>query len=506
MKKNKLLSIILGISGLATVSSAAAVSLSSCSSSTTSNDSITIPQVSKTEFNPLKSINQRSVDNNILLEVDPNTNEDALNQGYSILEKMNIQTWQSEFDRSLTKFYKAYEFETKIKQSKKSNKLEIESEVKKINVTNVDRDANNKNIKLSLDVTYEVEIESNKEDEKKLEVVKKEVTFSPSFATLPELKNIAKQLKELDKNNSGNKNIDFDDILELYVGDPEDNKRSIFEQVYDLANNLKFGGLLGVNVNVSDLEYNPLVSTYASTDVANGVMFAPILSSSKFFQPAIDKASLKNLSPEEFAILKPIIDKIDISYDKLSVITKQEFIDGFKIPSATLPGVDDNLGNDQPVNPDESDGNDNNNDNNNPITPNPTPSPDTSNPGVDQNPPAVDNSNDNITQHLEQQPPKDETNDSSTIQPTDPSPIEIPSYVSYINNILLTPLFDNELQYIRVIYVDTSSNSKNRNVTIVLTTKPGTFNSKTLLEDEKLVCLQFEYLDNWFKTTSNSNK
>ena len=60
----------------------------------------------------------------------------------------------------------------------------------------------------------------------------------------------------------------------------------------------------------------------------------------------------------------------------------------------------------------------------------------------------------------------------------------------------MKPLTNEELQYIRVIYVDTTSSSKTKNVTIVLTTKPGTFNSKELLEGEKLVSLQFEYLDN----------
>ncbi len=493
IKKTKLLSIILGMSGLVTIASTSAIALSSCS---TTNNSTAIPQVSTATFNPLKESINKNANQNTLLEVDPNTNKDAFEQGYSILEQMNTQTWQSEFDKSLTKFYKAYEFEAKIKKPKKSNKVEVESEVKRINVIDVIRDSNKKNIKLTLDVTYEVEIESNKEDKKELKTVQKQVTFSPSFATLPELENIAKQLKELDKNDSGNKYVDFDDILELYVGDLKDNKSSIFEQVYNLASNLKFGGLLGVQVNISDLEYNPLETTFATTDVANGVMFAPILSSSKFFQPAIDKSALKKLTNEEFAILKPIINKIDISYDKLSLITKQQFIDGFKILSPTLPDVGGDSNNNQPVNPDDSnnngsvDGSQNN-----------------ASPDNNQNQPIANQSNSSV-------PPSDSSNDqnqdSSQDKPTspvEPIPITIPSYVSYINKILMKPLTNEELQYIRVIYVDTTSSSKTKNVTIVLTTKPGTFNSKELLEGEKLVSLQFEYLDNWFKsTTTNSNK
>lgn len=493
MKKIKLLSIILGMGGLATVASTIAIALSSCS---TTNNSETIPQVSTATFNPLRENNKKSINDSTLLEVDPNTNENAISQGYSILEQMNIQTWQSEFDKSLTKFYKAYEFETKIKKPKKSNKVEIESEVKKIKVTNVNHDSKNKNIKLTLDVTYEVEIESNKEDKKELKAVQKQVTFSPSFATLPELENIAKQLKELDKNDSGNKYVDFDDILELYIGDPKDNKRSIFEQVYDLADSLKFGGLLGVQVNIADLEYDPLATTFAATDVANGVMFAPILSSSKFFQPAIDKSVLKKLTNEEFAILKPIIDKIDISYDKLSTITKQQFIDGFKIPAPALPDVGGDSNNNQPINPDDSNNNNGSNGSEN-----------NTNPDNNQNQPRANqdnsysvlpsNSNDQSQDNLQDVP----------VNPVEPTPITIPSYVSFINNILMSPLKNEELQYIRVIYVDTALSSKTKNVTIVLTTKPGTFNSKELLEGEKLVCLQFEYLDNWFKsTTTNSNK
>lgn len=497
MKKTKLLSIILGIGRLATVASTAAIALSSCSAI---NTSTTIPQVSTTTFNPLRETNKRAIDDNTLLEVDPNANEDALSQGYSILEQMNIQTWQSEFDKSLTKFYKAYEFEAKIKKPKKSNKVEVESEVKKIKVIDVNRDSKNKNIKLTLDVTYEVEIESHKEDKKELQTVQKEVIFSPSFATLPELENISKQLKELDKNDSGNKYVDFDDILELYIGDPKDKKHSIFEQVYDLADSLKFGGLLGVQVNIVDLEYNPIQSTFAATDIANGVMFAPILSSSKFFQPAIDKSALKKLSNEEFAILKPIIDKMDISYDKLSLITKQQFIDGFKIPTPTSPDIGGGDSNDnKPINPDDSNQNgdwSNNGSNGS----------DSANPDNNQNQPSVDGGASKLVQFVESQEPSQDQNDS-TIKPVEPTPIQIPSYVSYINNILMKPLTNEELQYIRVIYVDTTSSLKTRNVTIVLTTKPSTFNSKELLEGEKLVCLQFEYLDNWFKsTTTNSNK
>ena len=66
---------------------------------------------------------------------------------------------------------------------------------------------------------------------------------------------------------------------------------------------------------------------------------------------------LKELTNEEFAILKPIIDKMDISYRKLSSITKQEFIDGFKIPSPVLPDVGDDSNNNQLVNPDDSNNN-----------------------------------------------------------------------------------------------------------------------------------------------------
>lgn len=116
IKKTKLLSIILGMSGLVTIASTSAIALSSCS---TTNNSTAIPQVSTATFNPLKESINKNANQNTLLEVDPNTNKDAFDQGYSILEQMNIQTWQSEFDKSLTKFYKAYEFEAKIKKPKK---------------------------------------------------------------------------------------------------------------------------------------------------------------------------------------------------------------------------------------------------------------------------------------------------------------------------------------------------------------------------------------------------
>lgn len=509
MKKVKLLSIILGAAGLATVASTAAIALTSCSS----NEVGAIPQVSTTTFNPLKNSSNRIANQNVLesgdnalLEVDPNTNEDALAQGYSILEQMNIQTWQSEFDRSLTKFYKAYEFEAKIKKPKKSNKIEVESEVKRIKVTDITRDSKNQKITLSLDVTYEVEIESHKKDEKRIETVAKEVTFSPTFATLPELENIAKQLKELDKNDSGNKYVDFDDILELYIGDPKDNKRSIFEQVYDLADSLKFGGLLGVQVNVADLEHNPIQSTFASTDVANGVMFAPILSSSKFFQPAIDKSALKQLSKEQYETLKPIIDQMDISYAKLATMTKQQFIDGFKIPTYVPPQPD--TGNDGSTNNDGNnestgDSNQNGSDNNNSNGESSDNNQDNSNIGGNNE---SNNEVNKPIQFIDSQLPSQDTTQDTTNNPTTPTPIEIPSYVSFINNILMKPLTNEQLQYIRVIYVDTTLTNKTKNVTIVLSTKPGAFNSTELAQDEKLVSLQFEYLDSWFKTTTNSNK
>lgn len=255
------------------------------------------------------------------MHIDPNFNKDAMSQAKQTFQaKLTKENLQEEFNKVLTKFYQANEYEYEKDDGK--TETEIEADLKRITVTGFDKEK----LQVTVNAEYKVETETetqDKDDNKKdKEEVKKEtqsktITLNPMFASKTEIKSIEKMLKShKDKdNNQGSFEIDVDDLWELYVGEKDDKKDSIFEQVDALTTQNNLGGLLGYGIKMSDLQYTPKNNKQSQRNKKidqDTVIFAPSSIIKDYYVPEIPK-------DEPASQLDLTFD-----YDKLSQKTKED--------------------------------------------------------------------------------------------------------------------------------------------------------------------------------------
>ncbi len=275
------------------------VALTSCSTNNTTNTTKTVTQKKfKSEVTATnKTTNLKSSDNtssDTTLILDPNANPNAMNEAQATFKTLDQNELQTDFNNVLTKFFKTYEYEAEFDSG--NVEIEIESDLEKIEVKNY----NPETLTATLSVTYEVEkeVDSDKKNEesktKVLETQEKTLQLKPQFATYAEIKSIEKMLIDADKKDSetsSNFSTDIDDLIELYIGDKEDNEKSIFEQVeaFSLQNQNKLGGLLGYEIKLSDLSYTPSsnnTNPKSSTNNTNEMtIFAPSSIITEFYVP-----------------------------------------------------------------------------------------------------------------------------------------------------------------------------------------------------------------------------
>lgn len=217
-----------------------------------------------------------------------------MNEAQATFKTLDQNELQTDFNNVLTKFFKTYEYEAEFDSG--NVEVEIESELEKIEVKNY----NPETLTATLNVTYEVEkeVDNDKKDEesktKVLETQEKTLQLKPQFATYAEIKSIEKMLIDADKKDSetsSNFSTDIDDLIELYIGDKEDNEKSIFEQVeaFSLQNENKLGGLLGYEIKLSDLSYTPSSNNTNPKSTTNNenemTIFAPSSVITEFYVP-----------------------------------------------------------------------------------------------------------------------------------------------------------------------------------------------------------------------------
>lgn len=293
--------------------------LTSCSN-TSSNGSVP-SNVTEKKFNALQTTTTFNTANTPstlpVYNVDPNINTNAQDEAYkTFAQKLTKDNLQKDFDLVLSKFYNAYEYENET-----TGDTEIEAEVERIKVDSV----TNKEGKLtaSLSVTYDVEVDvEDGKDEEGFKTQVKELELKPMFATNAEIEKITKMLESAsnkgDSSNGDNTfEVDADDLYELYVGDKEDNEKSVFEQVGSLMTQSKYGGLLGYSVQISKLAYTPESSTYSLIEnrlTGDEEIFAPSTVIKDFYVPEMPTTIASNG-----------ID-LTLSYSKISTKTKEELM------------------------------------------------------------------------------------------------------------------------------------------------------------------------------------
>lgn len=269
MKKFK--KIFLAAMPLAALSVTIPVVTTSCSSS--ESNTLGVVKFDAKETRP-NSKNRAFGDNlpNTMEVVDPNLNKDAMQKAKDTFKKrLDVPTLQKDFDNVLSKYFKVVEYDTD----------KVESELRSVKVVNVNHDT----MVADLEVTYEVETEvENDGDKKELKVIKKEMTLEPKFATVGEIDKLTKQLTN-DSQTSGSIEFDVEDLKELYVGDPDDNEKSIFEQVGIITSESTAGGLLGYNLDLGALAYTENKPTSKVVDLTKTKVFAPSFEIREFYQP-----------------------------------------------------------------------------------------------------------------------------------------------------------------------------------------------------------------------------
>ena len=295
MKKFK--KIFLAAMPLAALSVTIPVVTTSCSSS----ESNTLGVV---KFNSTQKVKTRNGATPTTMEVvDPNLNEDAMAKAIDTFKKrLDVATLQKDFDRVLTKFFKVSEYD--------GNNLE--AEIMDVKVVSVDKN----NLTAQLEVKYDVEVDNENQETNNYEIQNKTLNLKPSFATTTEMQKIIRMLNGDDQEN-GTLEIDVEDLKELYVGDPGDNEKSIFEQAEIITTESKYGGLLGYAINVSDLQYTKTKKGKATTpDLSKTEIFAPSAEIKDFYVPNIPQTVLSNGADLTF------------DYDKIKNKTGDEIIKG----------------------------------------------------------------------------------------------------------------------------------------------------------------------------------
>lgn len=272
----------------------------SCSTRSNNNgDTNQIGTVGVRKYNSKQQVNNNPstlkldtrVDDMFTNVLDPNLSLDAYEKANETFKnKLTVESLQKDFDVVLSKFYKIAEFESETTNPETREDTEVDAKISTIKVSSIDKEK----LTAQLQVSYKVD---NDIDEDKIETKEVEFKIIPAFATDTEIKNITNLLTGEDQE-IGNIEIDIEDLRELYIGEPEDNEKSIFEQVAEITKNqnTNYGGLLGYKINIADLVYKPSIpntqtfknikeENSPSVDFTNFHIFAPSSVITEYFVP-----------------------------------------------------------------------------------------------------------------------------------------------------------------------------------------------------------------------------
>lgn len=311
------------------------VLVTACGSS--NSDANTNTNVSLVEYNAkqTKKVANQTQNSNVTLKadtvssdeeiaLDPNRSEDALNKANQTFKNLSKDKLQQDFDKVLTKFYNIYEFEYEFQNG--DSETEIDAELLKVTVDEINSDLTVK-VTAQFRVETETEDEKTDEEEKKVEMVNQQKTFtiSPMFATNQEIQFLTSFLEEAKNQESkeeGGFELDVEDLYELYVGDKKDNEKSIFEEVEAFTTDSKLGGLLGYKIKLNDLKYEPENFSQDSTNSNNQKQnnnSSSITGDTELFAPSFSVR-------EYFKPNEQLVEGIDFSFDyaKLSQKTEDE--------------------------------------------------------------------------------------------------------------------------------------------------------------------------------------
>ncbi len=364
MKLKKKLFMLMPFAAALTI--AAPLIITSCSTSQSSdgsnsgsqNGGIVKPdfkpgEVNKKTFNPKKqTIFRNTTTSNNIFILDPNLNDDAQKKAIDSFKEAfpsnenGVKAMQKDFTNVLSKFYEIYEFN--YEKDNGTSEVEIEAEIQNIKVDNVKFEDNK--IKVGLKVTYMVEKEVESKDgdnkTKEEETQDKTATLVPKFATSVEIKkitNLLEELKNKDSSVEGQKfEIDVEDLYELYVGNKDDNEKSIFEQVeaFQTEKDSKYGGLLGYGIKISDLMYednktNSRNKNTSNSSIINEEIFAPSSIVKDFFTPEVTQPEVTQPEvPEQGAPQPQENINIELNLENLKQGTLEQWETFFNHPLA----------------------------------------------------------------------------------------------------------------------------------------------------------------------------
>lgn len=337
MKKFKSLKLFLLGALAAGAAIATPVLVTACGSSNSDAGTVNAnTNVSLVEYNAkqTKKVTSQTQNSNVTLKadavssdeeiaLDPNRSEDALNKANQTFKNLSKDKLQQDFDKVLTKFYNIYEFEYEFQNG--DSETEIDAELLKVTVDEINSDLTVKVI-AQFRVETETEDEKTDKEEKKVEMINQQKTFtiSPMFATNQEIQFLTSVLEEAKNQESkeGGFELDVEDLYELYVGDKKDNEKSIFEEVEAFTTDSKLGGLLGYKIKLNDLKYEPENSSQDSTnsnDQKQNNNSSSITGDTELFAPSFSVR-------EYFKPNEQLVEGIDFSFDyaKLSQKTEAE--------------------------------------------------------------------------------------------------------------------------------------------------------------------------------------
>ena len=238
----------------------------------------------KEEFDP-------KFKNNLLpnyMVLNPFSSPDAINKANEeFKQKFSLnENLQKDFDLSIVNFYNLYNNKSAnpSKEIKNIKVLKVENTTDIFNTTSA-----------TVEVTYVLDNETEITQQKTIKL-------TPRFAEISEISYISEVISNSQNDSSASS------LMDIFVGSNDDQKVSIFEQISLLSGDFNYGGLLGFNCNLSELNYTD--KQQGLTDNFISSSFVPSISINKFYVPTIQEGLIKD-------------KKIDLSidYKKISKFT-----------------------------------------------------------------------------------------------------------------------------------------------------------------------------------------
>ena len=252
----------------------------------------------KEEFDP-KFENKLSPNYMVL---NPFYSPDAINKANEeFKQKFSLnENLQKDFDLSIVNFYNLY-------NNKSANPSK---EIKNVKVLKVENILNTTSA--TVDVTYVSDNETKITQQKTIKL-------TPRFAEISEISYISDVISNSQNDSSASS------LMDIFVGSNDDQKVSIFEQISLLSGDFNYGGLLGFNCNLSELNYTDEQQGLANNFIYSS--FVPSISINKFYVPTIQEGLIKDKKIDLSIDYKKISKFTLIDLSKIRKISKTEGVD-----------------------------------------------------------------------------------------------------------------------------------------------------------------------------------